>query len=97
MQNNIPWKLVVVTSPDPVRPGETMDVELTVTNAGIFDRTGVVLTLEYPDGLDRLDIDRFDGDWPGSRCNPRERPTSDLGTPAAGPEPRGARERPDSA
>ncbi|MEE9296336.1 MAG: hypothetical protein V3W34_15435, partial [Phycisphaerae bacterium] len=80
-----PLGLVVVTSPDPARRGETLDVELTVTNPGAFDRSGVVLTLDYPDGLNSLRNDLFDGACPGlSRCDRQERATFNIGTLTAG-------------
>ncbi len=83
VQNNIPLEIVVVASPDPVRPGETMDVEITVTNTGVFDRTGVVLTLEYPDGLNSLSPFPFGGSCPNS-CNAGELATFTIGTLAGG-------------
>jgi hypothetical protein len=84
VQDDIPLALVVVTSSDPVRPGDTLDVELTVTNTGAFDRTGVVLTLEYPDHLDPLAGSLFDGSCTGASCNSQERATFDMGTLAGG-------------
>jgi hypothetical protein len=83
--NDIPLELVVVTGTGPVRPGETMDVEFTVTNAGAFDRTGVFLALEYPDGLNALRDTLFDGACGGNRwCERQERAWFDIGTLASG-------------
>jgi uncharacterized repeat protein (TIGR01451 family) len=82
-----PLEIVVTASPDAVRPGETMDVEITVTNTGPFDRTGVVVTLEIPDGLTALSEARFfiGAQCPGNNfCEAQEVATIDIGTLAAG-------------
>ncbi|MCH8851886.1 MAG: DUF11 domain-containing protein [Planctomycetes bacterium] len=82
--DDAPLGLVVVTSPNPARRGETLDIELTVTNPGNSERTGVVLTLDYPDGLNGLSNSLFDGFCPGSSCGRQERATFNIGTLAAG-------------
>lgn len=81
----VPLQLAVTASPDPIRIGELMHMELTVSNAGAFDRTGVVLRLEIPDSLAALSNELFDGTCPGSaQCDAQERATFSIGTIPAG-------------
>ena len=49
-----PLLLAVEVLPEPVGAGEYLDVRLTVSNAGEFDRSDVVLWLRYPEHLDSL-------------------------------------------
>jgi len=44
----------VQATPDPVEPGEVLNVQVTVGNSDNFDRTDVVVTMEYPAGLNAL-------------------------------------------
>ncbi len=76
--------LVMTASPDPAQPGETMDVELTVTNTDALDHTGVVLTLDFPDHIEQLFEVWFDGDCPSTACETQERALFNIGTLAAG-------------
>ncbi len=47
-------QLALVVNPDPVRPGEQLNVELTVTNPDSSQMTNVELILHYPEHLDSL-------------------------------------------
>ena len=79
-----PLNIGIMAAPDPAIPGETLDVEISVTNSGTFDRTGVYLYLEIPDHLISLGDSLFDGDCPGSYCEAREKAVFNMGTIAAG-------------
>ena len=72
--------LDVSANPDPAVAGETLDVLVTVSNPGPGDRAGVVLTLEYPDGLASLGEGLFDGDCASTTCDPRERVVWNVGS-----------------
>ena len=84
VQEPIGLVLVMTASPDPVQTGETMDVELTVTNTDALARTGVVLTLDFPDHIEQLFEVWFDGDCPSTACETQERGIFTIGTLAAG-------------
>jgi hypothetical protein len=64
VEDDFPLYIRVVASPDPARPNETLDVELSVVNDGEFDLTGLLLTLEIPDHLTSINNLLFDGDCP---------------------------------
>ncbi len=86
-------ELVMVASPDPVRPGETVGLELTITNDTGLPRTGVLVTLDFPSGLDNTPIAQL-GSYFDSRyckqvsndnlCTSRERAGFLLGDLAPG-------------
>jgi len=80
VMDEIPLQLDVIASPDPARPQEVLDVELTVTNRGTFDRTDIVLRLEFPDDMDFLSNSLFDGTCPSTGCLQGQRATFDVGT-----------------
>ena len=46
--------LSIEANPDPAQPGEVLHIQLTVTNPDGFDRSGVVLRMVYPVGLQDL-------------------------------------------
>ncbi len=46
--------LSVQANPNPVEPGEVVNIEITITNPDGFDRTGVALEMDYPVGLANL-------------------------------------------
>ena len=64
--------LAIVASPNPPRPGEQMDIEITVTNTGAFTATDVSVVLQYPNGLAQLSELQFDGDCPSTACEAGE-------------------------
>ncbi len=65
-------------------PGETLDVEITVTNDGLTDRNDVSVILDYPAGLAQLFEVWFDGDCLSTACEPGELVTFTIPTLAAG-------------
>ena len=77
-------ELAIVASPDAARPDELIDVELAVTNDGAFDRTGVTLSLLFPQDLQALFSILTDGVCPGGGCTATESLTFDLGTIRSG-------------
>ena len=44
----------MIASPDGALPNELLDVEITVTNTGSFERIGIEMLLEMPDHLRAL-------------------------------------------
>ncbi len=85
--------LAMLTRPDPVRPGEMLEVEVTVTNPGLVPAAGVLLEVRIPQEQNASNtfngVLSDGGLCPGtvvnnSRCDARERATWDLGTIAAG-------------
>jgi hypothetical protein len=80
-----PLELQVVANPNPALPGEILDVEVSVANRSALSRSGVVLRLEYIDGLFNLNPLLIEGgDCPGGSCDPQERIIFNIGTLAAG-------------
>lgn len=80
----LPLQVRVSATPTTARPGEVMDVEITVTNTDAFDRTGVTLSMEVPDLVASFYDTLTDGDCPSTTCDPTENQFFDLGTIAAG-------------
>ena len=82
--------LSVQANPDPVEPGEVVNVEITVTNPDAFDRTAVTLEMDYPAGLVNLGegLITNDGFCTGGSlrgtCVPGELLNWNLGTIPAG-------------
>ncbi len=76
--------LGAAVNPNPVRPGEMLHVEFTVTNSDLVDRTGVVLTTVYPTGLNSVLPSNFGATCPPTFCEPGETVTWNLGTIPAG-------------
>ena len=81
-----PLLLAVEAQPEPAVAGEYLDVRFTVSNAGSSDRSDVVLTLRYPEHLDRVDAGYISGDVTTvyGNADSREFVTWDLGTLGAG-------------
>nr|WP_245232314.1 DUF4214 domain-containing protein [Thiorhodococcus minor] len=80
--------LATAVTPNPVEPGESFMMALTVTNTDTFDRSDVVLSLRYPEQLSALAY-RFASDGgvcaPGNvYCDPNETLAWSLGTLRAG-------------
>jgi uncharacterized repeat protein (TIGR01451 family) len=79
VENNVPLSLVMDPLPNPVMPGETIQVDITVTNIGssIFNPT---LQVRYPDHLNTLfDASISDGGFcPGGSCSVNELVTWNL-------------------
>ncbi|CAM2069407.1 DUF11 domain-containing protein [Sulfidibacter corallicola] len=84
VRERFPLALGIVASPDPIRRGETMDLEITVTNNDDRERTGITVTLEVPDHIASLSESLFDGDCHSTTCETRERATFSVGTLPAG-------------
>lgn len=75
VEANLPLSLSIISNPDAIRQGETLQTQLTVTNTAGFDIIGdVVLSLQYPDGLDALAESYVShaGGCVGSACESRE-------------------------
>ena len=63
----------VIATPDPALPGEFLDVELSVSNTGLLNRSNVTLELEFPEELNFIGRSFVSpGDCGSSFCNPRE-------------------------
>lgn len=84
VQPDIPLRIEVVASPDPIRPGETLDLEITVDNTSPFDRTGVEVRLEVPDDVASLSNALYKGACASVSCTAGERAIFDVGTLPAG-------------
>ena len=69
---------------DTARQGELLNLEFTVANTDGAARSGVVLTMIYPAGLNQLFESEFDGDCPSTSCNIGETVTWTIGSIAAG-------------
>jgi len=84
IQDSRPLQIAMVANPDPVRPGETMDVEITVSNTGLFEATGAFVRLSIPDHLSFLSDSLYSGDCPSTGCESQERAYFDVGALAPG-------------
>ncbi len=86
----VPLTVTIDANPNPAEPGENLNVALTVTNTSGFDRTGVVLQMRYPVGLQNLaqglisDGGICTGGSLGGTCVSNELLSWDLGAIAAG-------------
>ena len=86
----VPLTVTIDANPNPAEPGERLNMSLTVTNTSGFDRSGVVLQMRYPVGLQNLaqalitDGGVCTGGSNSSRCVANELLTWDLGTVPAG-------------
>ncbi len=76
--------LDAVMHADPARPGETLQLDLTVTNTDPFARSGVAITMEYPADMAATSEANFDGDCASSACEAGETITWLLGSIPAG-------------
>ena len=65
---------------DPARPGEALQLDLTVANTDAFTRTGVMLEMVFPAGLNQLSESHFSGDCPSTTCTAGETVTWALGS-----------------
>jgi hypothetical protein len=91
-----PLQLALVTNPDPVRPGETQEVSLVVSNRGAFPIFDTSVELVMPAEVDSLAEELATGMPAGGtpvcsggvsnngQCDPRERLTWSLGEVEAG-------------
>lgn len=84
VETAVPLELTIVANPSPCRQGENLDVELTVGNTSALNRSGVILSLEYPEGLASVSESLFEGDCGSTSCESRERVFFDIGTLPAG-------------
>ena len=86
----VPLTVTIDANPNPAEPGENLDVALTVSNTSGFDRTGVVLQMRYPVGLQNLAQSLITGGGVctggslGGTCVSNELLAWNLGTIAAG-------------
>lgn len=78
--------LTLNTGVNPVlaKPGELVDIEITVSNTDAFDRTGVTVSVPYPAGLNAIAPSNFGGSCPPTFCDPGETISWNLGTLRAG-------------
>jgi len=83
--------LNVTANPNPVRPGETVDVEVTVTNSGASPRSNLTLEVVIPSGVATYSelLNTGGGDCPSvisgsTSCSPTEVVTWTIGTLAPG-------------
>ena len=81
---NAALTLDAVIHADPARPGETLQLDLTVTNTDPFARSGVTITMEYPAEMGSVSEANFDGDCASSACEAGETITWTLGSIPAG-------------
>jgi hypothetical protein len=79
-----PLDVRLTASPDPARPGELLDLEITVTNRGAFELFDVRTRLDFPDAISSFFEVDWDLDCPSSTCDPRERGVITIGDLAAG-------------
>ena len=70
--NEAPLRVSVSVLPQPALPGSPLEVRLKVRNTSAFDRAGVLLTLEYPAGLNSLSNGSFPGSCAGTSCGTQE-------------------------
>ncbi|MBW2446558.1 MAG: DUF11 domain-containing protein [Deltaproteobacteria bacterium] len=91
IQDDPQLRLGIAVTPDPVRPSETLAVELTATNAGSIPLVDVVLETRVPEGIGNFS--QFSNSGGGvctlsgnlnTTCSSRERIVWNLGTLAAG-------------
>ena len=61
VQNAVPLTLSISLNPNPVRPGEVLNTELTVTNPTAVNRSGVVLEVRTPENIFSIDEDLIIG------------------------------------
>jgi uncharacterized repeat protein (TIGR01451 family) len=86
---SIPLMLAMELNPDPLRPGESAQVALTVTNTGVVPLLGVVAEFIIPDGIAPFSSVLIPGGacpnaFNSSLCEPRERVVWQIGTLAPG-------------
>jgi len=86
-----PLRLELVATPDPVRPGETQDVELVVSNRGAFPIFDAAVELVVPDEIADFNEELANGAPAcvigvvnNGACDARERLVWDVGQIAAG-------------
>lgn len=85
-----PLGLAIEMNPDPVRPGEQLTVQLTVTNRGGSALTGVMVEARLPQGLSSIPVSLATGGATcvqantSGACDPTERLSWNLGTIPAG-------------
>ncbi len=75
--------LSMTARPDPVRPGQHITYEMTITNRSSQDVAGVTLRNRVPNYVENIDGDEVGADCDFS-CQPGELMTWDLGTLPAG-------------
>jgi Domain of unknown function DUF11 len=91
VEQAVPLALSMELNPDPARPGELVDVRLTVTNTGTTDLLAVEAEVFLPDGAARFGSTTTTGaaasclgDQFTTTCDPRERLVFTVGTVPAG-------------
>ncbi len=80
VETAVPLRLTMELNPDPVRPGETVNGRLTITNVGSFERLGVEVEVLIPKLIADFGVNRTSGatatclgDGSTSTCSVRER------------------------
>ncbi len=84
VQSGLPIALALEVNPDPVRPGETLDVGLTATDREPTDVFTTMVVMRQPDDLDYFSTSLISGTCPSTTCDRRENAVYDLGTLTAG-------------
>ena len=81
-----PLSLSVSMSPDPIQPGETLSIDLILTNTSASPVFGTLLQARIPDGVNFFSNSLLTGggQCPGTTCDRRELAAWNLGTLAAG-------------
>ncbi|MFK7959835.1 MAG: hypothetical protein AB8G96_04850 [Phycisphaerales bacterium] len=73
-----PIGIIASISPNPIRPGEIMDLDVVVSNRSSFDRTDVVVAVEMPQQISSISASQFGGSCPGGICDQTETITFSL-------------------
>jgi hypothetical protein len=73
-------QLKTSVNPTFAKPGEWIDIEITVSNTDLVARTGVAVSIVYPAGLNAISPSNFGASCPPSFCDPGETITWSLGT-----------------
>ncbi len=81
---DLPLDVRVVASPDPARPGELVDLELTVTNPGGFEVFDVVARIDLPQPTGSFSESEWGVTCLGSTCDGAERLSLAIGDLPAG-------------
>ena len=91
VEADVPLNLSLALNPDPVRPGETVDARLTVTNTGTTELLAVEAEVFLPEALQNFGTDLTTGagatcvgDQFTTTCSTRERLVFTVGTLQAG-------------
>ena len=88
VESTVPFSLAVETNPNPVEPGKSIQIDLSVANHGASPLFNVTLQMRFPEFLNTLFNANISngGICPGGSCTANELVTWDLGnlSPGAG-------------